>query len=105
MPEHSSEPWSTKPYSGPSVTFAMSITHGDGSGCVALFCGDTEEQAIANGDRTMDCVNAMAGVSDPERLMELVRYAAERRGFQLCNEFNEHNDWFAEVRIALGEKP
>ena len=63
MNEHSSEPWTYRPYSGPAPNFHVwAITNDVGDSFVVAIAGDTEEEAAANIQRIVACVNACKGI-------------------------------------------
>lgn len=61
---HSPEPWKVIPYSGPAPNFRLfGITSADGKTLYAGVSGQTVEQAIANLERIVACVNFCRGIS------------------------------------------
>lgn len=71
---HTSEPWSHHYAQGKS--FVLSKAHDAG-----LFTGDviasegTDQNALANHARIVSCVNACAGIQDPEAAINLLQEA------------------------------
>ena len=92
MAEHSKEPWDALQLHaalGANVLFNPIIDCGNHV-VAEIFCKEP------NVLRIVACVNAMAGVPDPEKLMNYVRASVKSRE---CN--NEHEDWHDAIASAL----
>jgi hypothetical protein len=79
MPEHSPEPWSVEEREAGNAAPRFWINHASamaGEYVVAELNGECCLNAQADAERIVACVNALAGIEDPE---EFVREAKELR--------------------------
>lgn len=88
--KHSPEPWEIDEFKG--MTLGISASDGD----AVVWCSELVEEGISNqadAHRIVECVNACAGIEDPEttirRAAEVLRLALERIE-ELCKRSDSH---------------